>query len=94
MRRNDVYNGGMTSVDHSKTIELDGRTYRVRRYSIDDTTVVYEADRAGESVGGAEGERAIVAAYPAVMQMYGAARREGRIETQERSPEALDYSAA
>jgi hypothetical protein len=26
-RRNDVYNSGMTNVDESMTVELDGRTY-------------------------------------------------------------------
>jgi hypothetical protein len=39
-------------------------------------------------------EPAIVAAYPAVIQMHGAVKRDGRIETQERAPEAIDYSAA
>lgn len=89
-----MYNGGMTNVDQWKTVELDGRTYRVRRYSIGDATVVYEAHRAGELVGGVEGERVVEAAYPAVMQMFGARRRGGRIETEERAPEALDYPAA
>jgi hypothetical protein len=44
-------------------------------------------------VAGAEGERAIVACYPAVLSMHGAVKRDGRIETQERAPEALDYPA-
>jgi hypothetical protein len=88
----DVYNRGMTNGDESKTVELDGRTYRVRRREVGETAVVYEALRAGEPVAGVEGERAIEAGYPAVMQMHGAVRRDGRIETQERAPEALDYS--
>jgi hypothetical protein len=81
-------------VDQWKTVDLDGRTNQVHRLSIGDTTVVYEAYRAGEPVLGVEGERAIEAAYPAVMQMHGAVRHGGRIETQERAPEAIDYSAA
>jgi hypothetical protein len=89
-----VYNGGMTNVDEWKTVELEGGTYRVHRFSIGDTTVAYEAHLADEPVGGAEGERAIEAAYPAVMRMHGAVNRDGRIETQERAPEALDYPAA
>jgi hypothetical protein len=88
-----VYKGGMTSVGEARTVELEGLTYRVHRFSIDETTVVYEAHAAVEPVGGAEGERAIEAAYPAVMQMHGAVKRDGRIET-ERAPEALDYTAA
>lgn len=44
-------------------------------------------------MGGAEAERAIEAAYPAVMRMHGAVKRDGRIETEERAPEALDYTA-
>ena len=86
-----MYNGGMTSVGEWKEVELDGRTYRVQRAEIGDTGVVYQAERDGESVTGGEGERAIEAAYPAVMQMHAAVKRDGRIETEERAPEALDY---
>jgi hypothetical protein len=88
-----VFNGGMTSVGEARTVELEGLTYRVHRFSIDETTVVYEAHAAGEPVGGAEAERAIEAAYPAVMQMHGAVKRDGRIKTEERAPEALDCTA-
>jgi hypothetical protein len=67
-----VYNGGMAHVDEWKTVELEGRTYQVHCFSISDTTVVYEAHARGEPVAGAEAERAIEAAYSAVMQMYRA----------------------
>jgi hypothetical protein len=77
-----------------KMVELEGRRYAVRRTEVGDTGVVYEAHLAGEPALGSDAERAIEAGYPAVMQMHGAVRRGGRIETQERAPEAIDYPAA
>jgi hypothetical protein len=80
-------------MNESKTVELDGRSYRVTRTEVGATAVVYEAHLAGEPVGGAEGERAIEAAYPAVREMLDAQAIDSRWHTEERAPEALDYPA-
>jgi hypothetical protein len=54
MRRNDLHNGGMTNVDEWQMLELEGRTCRVHRFSISETTVVYEAQMEGEPAVGSD----------------------------------------
>jgi hypothetical protein len=66
----------------------------VHRFSISETTVVYEAQMEGEPAVGSDPEWAIEVAYPAVMQMHGPRRRDGRIETQEHAAEAIDHPVA